>query len=131
MKSEIPVACPALERLRQPLGSGLRSSLSVCAREPGRAVAHWQVRPPPENLNSEQSFRCAHRVDRCRCIEGRCLHQIMSAKTNLKVTKTKTALKQITYNLSNLKHDLHCGFVELGGSVSVSFVTSTIDSKTF
>jgi hypothetical protein len=21
------------------------------------------------------------RVDRCRCIEGRCLHQIMSAKT--------------------------------------------------
>ena len=30
------------------------------------------------------------RVDRYRCIEGRCLHQIMSAKT--KVTKTKTAL---------------------------------------
>ena len=65
------------------------------------------------------------RVDRYRCIEGRCLHQIMSAKT--KVTKTKTALslslgrlKQITYNLSDLKHDLHCGFVELGGSVSVS-----------
>ena len=29
------------------------------------------------------------RVDRYRCIEGRCLHQIMSAKT--KVTKTKTA----------------------------------------
>jgi hypothetical protein len=44
----------------------------------------------------------------------------MSAKT--KVTKTKTALKQDTYNLSDLKleHDLHCGFVELGGSVSVS-----------
>ncbi len=44
----------------------------------------------------------------------------MSAKT--KVTKTKTALKQETYNLSDLKHasDLHCGFVELGGSVSVS-----------
>ncbi len=59
------------------------------------------------------------RVDRYRCIEGRCLHQIMSAKT--KVTKTKTALKQeTTYNLSDLKHDLHCGFVELGGSVSVS-----------
>jgi hypothetical protein len=37
-----------------------------------------------------------------------------------KVTKTKTALKQETYNLSDLKHDLHCGFVELGGSVSVS-----------
>ena len=44
----------------------------------------------------------------------------MSAKT--KVTKTKTALKQETYNLSDLKHDLHCqcGFVELGGSGSVS-----------
>ena len=54
------------------------------------------------------------RVDRYRCIEGRSLHQIMSAKT--KVTKTKTALKQETYNLSDLKHDLHCGFVELGGS---------------
>ena len=60
------------------------------------------------------------RVDRYRCIEGRCLHQIMSAKT--KVTKTKTALKQETYNLSDLKHDLHCGFVELqvGGSVCFS-----------
>ncbi len=42
----------------------------------------------------------------------------MSAKT--KVTKTKTALKPETYNLSDLKHDLHCVFVELGGSVSVS-----------
>ena len=59
------------------------------------------------------------RVDRYRCIEGRCLYQIMSAKT--KVTKTKTALKrQETYNLSDLKHALHCGFVELGDSVSVS-----------
>ena len=66
------------------------------------------------------------RVDRYRCIEGRCLHQSMSAKT--KVTKTKTALKQETYNLSDLKHDLHCAgvhcgnlkLVELGGSVSVS-----------
>ena len=46
----------------------------------------------------------------------------MSAKA--KVAKTKTALKQETYNLSDLKHaslsDLHCGLVELGGSVSVS-----------
>ena len=63
------------------------------------------------------------RVDRYRCIEGRCLYQITSAKT--KVTKTKTALKQETYNLSDLKHhddpSPHCGFVELdGGSVSVS-----------
>ena len=58
------------------------------------------------------------RVDRYRCIEGRCLYQIMSAKP--KVTKTKTALKQQTYNLSDLKHDPHCGFVELGVLVSVS-----------
>ena len=58
------------------------------------------------------------RVERYGCIEGRCLYQIMSAKT--KVTITKTALKQETYNLSDLKHDLHCGFVELGDSVSVS-----------
>ncbi len=28
-------------------------------------------------------------------------------------TKTKTALKQERCNLSDLKHDLHCGFVEL------------------
>jgi hypothetical protein len=45
----------------------------------------------------------------------------MSAKT--KFTKTKTALKHETYNLSDLKHDdLHrqCGFVELGDSESVS-----------
>ncbi len=58
------------------------------------------------------------RVDQYRCIEGRCLYQIMSAKS--KVTKTKTALKQETYNLSDLKHDLHCGYVEHGDSVSVS-----------
>ncbi len=71
------------------------------------------------------------RVDRYRCIEGRCLHQIMSGK--IKVAKTKTALKQETHNLSDLKHDLHCGFVELGGSVSVEIivrdVTNTIDSN--
>ena len=58
------------------------------------------------------------RVDRRRCIAGRCLYPIMSINT--KVTKTKTALKQETYNLSDLKHDLHCGFVELGDSVSVA-----------
>ena len=58
------------------------------------------------------------RVDRYRCISGRCLYQIISAKP--KVTKTKTALKQETYNLSDLKHDLRCGFVELGDSVSLS-----------
>ncbi len=58
------------------------------------------------------------RVDRYRCIAGRCLYQIMSA--NPKATKTKTALEQETYNRSDLKHDLHCGFVELGDSVSLS-----------
>jgi hypothetical protein len=44
---------------------------------------------------------------------------MMSAKT--KVTKKETALKQETYNLSDRQHDLpsHCGFVELGYSVSV------------
>jgi hypothetical protein len=57
--------------------------------------------------------------------------EIMSAKTKVS-TKTKTALKeQETYNLSDLKHNLNCGFVELGGSLSVSSdVTNTIDSKT-
>jgi hypothetical protein len=48
----------------------------------------------------------------------------MSAKTKVTKTNLKTALKQETYNLtrSDLKHDPHrdCGFVELGGSVSVS-----------
>ncbi len=58
------------------------------------------------------------RIDRYTCIAGHCLYQIMSANT--KVTKTKTALKQETYSLSDLKHDLHCGFVEIGDSVSVS-----------
>jgi hypothetical protein len=52
------------------------------------------------------------RVDRYGSIGGRCLRQVMYAKT--KVTKTKTALIQETYTLSDLKHDLHCGFVELG-----------------
>jgi hypothetical protein len=46
----------------------------------------------------------------------------MSANT--KVTKTKTALRQETYNLSDLnlklEHELHCGFVELGDSVAVA-----------
>ena len=44
----------------------------------------------------------------------------MSAKLGTKATKTKTALKQERYNLSDLKHDLHCGFVVFGHSVSVS-----------
>ena len=36
----------------------------------------------------------------------------MSAKA--KVTETKTAIKQEPYNMSDVKHDLQCGFVELG-----------------
>jgi hypothetical protein len=46
----------------------------------------------------------------------------MSAKTKVTKTPAKTALKQETYNPSDLKHDPHCGFVrvELGDSVSVS-----------
>ena len=51
----------------------------------------------------------------------------MSAKT--KVTKTKTALKQETYNLSDLKYDLHCGFVELGRLGLGLIVASTIGSS--
>jgi hypothetical protein len=43
------------------------------------------------------------RVDRYRCIEGRCLHQIIMMSAKSKVTKTKTALKQETDNLSDLK----------------------------
>jgi hypothetical protein len=36
------------------------------------------------------------------------------------LAKTKTSLKQETYNLSDLKHDTHCGFVELSESVRPS-----------
>ena len=55
-------------------------------------------------------------------------------KLETKVTKTKTALKQETYNLSDPKHDLHCGFVELGDSglgliVVTLIVTNTIGSE--
>ena len=49
-------------------------------------------------------------------IAGRCLNLVMSEKT--KVTKTKTAIKQEPYSLSDLKHDLQCGFVKLGDIVS-------------
>ena len=67
-------------------------------------------------LDKSESFR----VDRYRCIAGRYLYQIVFAKN--KVTKTKTALEQETYNLSDLKHDLHRGFVELGDSESVMYL---------
>jgi hypothetical protein len=52
------------------------------------------------------------RVDRYTRIAGRCLWQVMSSKT--KIQRTKTARMEETYNLSDLKHDLRCGFVELG-----------------
>ncbi len=65
---------------------------------------------------------------------------MMSSKTNLKATKTKTALRQGTYNLSDLKqkHDsesdptrsLHCGVVDswqwpgaaIGGSLGYRYL---------
>jgi hypothetical protein len=51
------------------------------------------------------------------------ISEIKSAKKN-----EKTALKQETHqynlNLSDLKHDIHCGVVELGDSVSVSLSVS-------
>ena len=56
------------------------------------------------------------RVDRYQRIAGRCLNQVMSEKT--KVQKTKTAIKQELYSLSDLKHDLKRGFVKLGDIVS-------------
>jgi hypothetical protein len=50
---------------------------------------------------------------------------VLSGKyAKLRLTKTKTALKQETYNLSDLKHDLHCGFVELGDSEVLGVVRS-------
>ena len=58
------------------------------------------------------------RVDRYTRIAGRCLWQVMSSKT--KVTKTKAARREETYNLSDLKHDLRCGFVELGVAAAVA-----------
>ncbi len=44
----------------------------------------------------------------------------MQNEETTRLDSVKTALKQETYNLNDLKHDLRCGFVELGGSVSVS-----------
>jgi hypothetical protein len=60
------------------------------------------------------------RVDRCRCIAGCCLYQIISAKPKA-VKRRPRASRKLAGNLqSDLKHDLHCGFVELGDPVSVS-----------
>jgi hypothetical protein len=64
-----------------------------------------------EWLDKCESFR----IHRYMFIAGRCLYQIMSEK--IKVAKTKTAVKQKTYILSDLKHGLQCGFVELGDIV--------------
>ncbi len=42
-------------------------------------------------------------------------------KPKLRKRRPRIALKQEAHNfLSDLKHDLHCGFVELGDSASVS-----------
>ncbi len=59
------------------------------------------------------------REERYKHIEGRSLRQIVSAK--IKVTKTKTAFnahKSEPYHLSDLKHDIRRGFVELGDSAA-------------
>ncbi len=37
----------------------------------------------------------------------------MSTRTKVTKTAGEIALRQETYNLSDLKHDPHCGFVEL------------------
>jgi hypothetical protein len=58
------------------------------------------------------------RVDRYTCIAGRCLWQVMSSKT--KVRKTRAARREETYTMSDLKHDLRCGFVELGDAAAVA-----------
>ena len=58
------------------------------------------------------------RVDRYTRIAGRCLWQVMSSKT--KIRRTRTARREETYNLSDLKHDLRCGFVELGDAAAVA-----------
>ena len=42
---------------------------------------------------------------------------------------TKTALKQETYNLSDVKHDPQCGFVELGDSDSESVSVTVSGSQ--
>ena len=59
------------------------------------------------------------RVDRHRRIAGHTVAVFIKLEPcpqKIKVTKTKTALEQETYNLSDLKHVLHCDFVELGDS---------------
>jgi hypothetical protein len=80
------------------------------ARAGGRQAAFPKCAPPSPSVITDKCTMAfkkwrekgeSCRVHRYRCIEGRCLHQVMSAKT--KVTKTKTALKQETYNLSDLK----------------------------
>jgi hypothetical protein len=81
----------------------------------GQSTTPWLIRrhpggPQPDASSTKFKLAAHPRWDLAS--------EIMSAKS--KVTKTKTALKQETYNLSDLKHDLQCGFVELGGSVSVS-----------
>ena len=59
------------------------------------------------------------RVDRYQQIAGRCLNLVMSEKSQkTKVKRKKTAIKQEPYGLSDLKHDLKCGFVKLGDIVS-------------
>jgi hypothetical protein len=135
--AEHPPAVP------DPRNPGPESELSrVCpdpCRDPG-SLSPWCITERKIRITDKctMTFKKwwekgeSFRVDRYRCIEGRCLHQVMSAKT--KVSKTKTALtgKQETYNLSDLKHVPHCGFVEQVWRLGLGLiVTNTIDSKTF
>jgi hypothetical protein len=59
------------------------------------------------------------RVDRYRPGALKVAVYIKSCPQNprLRKRRPRSTLKQETYNLSDLKHDLQCGFVELGGSV--------------
>jgi hypothetical protein len=59
------------------------------------------------------------RVDRYRCNEGRRLSLSISNHVHNKQGYENEDRAQAG-NVSDLKHDLDCGFVELGGSVSVS-----------
>lgn len=52
------------------------------------------------------------RVDRYVRISGKSITMLLSEKT--KVQKTRSAAAQAPYGVGDLKHDLKCGFVELG-----------------
>jgi hypothetical protein len=105
----VPSFDPALSRRRRgPLCTGTPSrSRGPVLGVPACNRPTASMQPTLEPTPSRSCHKCtmtlkkwwgkgeSFRVDRCRCIEGRCLCHIMSVKP--KVTKTKTALKQETY----------------------------------